>query len=161
MQPQPFRLLLLLANRAGTVVTREEIQQCLWTGSTFVDFEHGINFSINQIRAALADNAEKPRYIETLPRRGYRFIGSISPYSGVPRAPHPIPMPEVPTPLRPNLATAARTIDYQTQSAQGSVAHRRIEWVAAGLVLSSWDHFFGTEIASPSIRFFLISSFAN
>jgi TolB-like protein/DNA-binding winged helix-turn-helix (wHTH) protein/Flp pilus assembly protein TadD len=77
LQPQPFRLLLLLAERAGTVVTREEIQQCLWSESTFVDFEHGINFSINQIRGALADDAEKPRYIETLPRRGYRFIANV------------------------------------------------------------------------------------
>lgn len=77
LQPQPFRVLLLLAERAGTLVTREEIQQCLWSESTFVDFEHGINFSINQIRGALADNAEKPRYIETLPRRGYRFIAAV------------------------------------------------------------------------------------
>ncbi len=77
IQPQPFRVLLLLIERAGQVVTREEIQRCLWTESTFVDFEHGINFSINQIRSTLADNAEKPCYIETLPRRGYRFIGTV------------------------------------------------------------------------------------
>lgn len=77
LQPQPFQLLQLLVERAGTVVTREEIQQYLWSGSTFVDFEHGINFSINQIRGALADDAERPRYIETLPRRGYRFIGKV------------------------------------------------------------------------------------
>jgi Tol biopolymer transport system component/DNA-binding winged helix-turn-helix (wHTH) protein len=77
LQPQPFHLLLLLAERAGTLVTREEIQRCLWSESTFVDFEHGINFSINQIRGALADNSEKPRYIETLPRRGYRFIAAV------------------------------------------------------------------------------------
>ena len=77
LQPQPFRVLLLLVERAGQVVTREEIQRCLWTESTFVDFEHGINFSINQIRGALADSAENPRYVETLPRRGYRFIGTV------------------------------------------------------------------------------------
>ena len=77
LQPQPFRILLLLVERAGHLVTREEIQRCLWRDSTFVDFEHGINFSINQIRGALADNAEKPCYIETLPRRGYRFIGTV------------------------------------------------------------------------------------
>lgn len=77
LQPQPLRVLLLLAERAGTVVTREEIQRCLWSEATFVDFEHGINFSINQIRGALADNAERPRYIETLPRRGYRFIATV------------------------------------------------------------------------------------
>ena len=77
LQPQPFRLLQILAERAGTVVTREEIQQSLWSEATFVDFEHGINFSIKKIRGALADDAEKPRYIETLPRRGYRFIADV------------------------------------------------------------------------------------
>src|ERR1700746_3164142 len=77
LQPQPFRVLLLLTQRAGELVTREEIQRCLWNDSTFVDFEHGINFSINQIRGALADNADKPRYVETLARRGYRFIGAV------------------------------------------------------------------------------------
>ena len=61
LQPQPFRVLLLLVERAGQVVTREEIRRYLWTDSTFVDFEHGINFSINQIRGALADRAERPR----------------------------------------------------------------------------------------------------
>jgi TolB-like protein/DNA-binding winged helix-turn-helix (wHTH) protein/Tfp pilus assembly protein PilF len=77
LQPQPVRVLQLLVEHAGQLVTREEIQRCLWKDSTFVDFEHGINFSINQIRGALADNAEKPRYVETLPRRGYRFIGQL------------------------------------------------------------------------------------
>jgi DNA-binding winged helix-turn-helix (wHTH) protein/dipeptidyl aminopeptidase/acylaminoacyl peptidase len=77
LQPQPFRVLQLLVNRAGTVVTREDIKRDLWSDSTFVDFEHGINFAINQIRAALADNADSPRYIETLPRRGYRFIAQV------------------------------------------------------------------------------------
>jgi DNA-binding winged helix-turn-helix (wHTH) protein/tetratricopeptide (TPR) repeat protein len=77
LRPQPFRVLLLLIEQAGQVVTREEIQRCLWADSTFVDFEHGINFSINQIRGALADSAENPRYVETIPRRGYRFIGAV------------------------------------------------------------------------------------
>jgi DNA-binding winged helix-turn-helix (wHTH) protein/Tol biopolymer transport system component len=78
LQPQPFQVLLLLAGRAGTVVTREEIRRNLWSDSTFVDFEHGINFAINQIRSALADSTEGPRYIETLPRRGYRFIAPVA-----------------------------------------------------------------------------------
>ena len=77
LQPQPFRVLLLLAERSGSVVTRDEIQRCLWGDSTFVDFERGINFSINQIRGVLSDNAAKPRYIETLPRIGYRFIAAV------------------------------------------------------------------------------------
>jgi eukaryotic-like serine/threonine-protein kinase len=74
IHPQPFRVLLLLAEHPGQIVTREEIQRSLWGDNTFVDFERGINFCINQIRAALGDDAEKPRYVETLPRRGYRFI---------------------------------------------------------------------------------------
>jgi DNA-binding winged helix-turn-helix (wHTH) protein/Tol biopolymer transport system component len=78
LQPQPSKVLLLLTQRAGQVVTREEIQRCLWSDSTFVDFERGINFSINQIRGALADSADSPRYIETLPRRGYRFIAEVA-----------------------------------------------------------------------------------
>jgi TolB-like protein/DNA-binding winged helix-turn-helix (wHTH) protein/tetratricopeptide (TPR) repeat protein len=77
LQPQPFRVLLLLIERPGEVVTREEIHQDVWGDSTFVDFERGINFAINQIRGALCDDAEKPRYVETIPRRGYRFIGSL------------------------------------------------------------------------------------
>ena len=87
LQPQPFRVLLLLVERAGQVVTREEIQRYLWTDSTFVDFDHGINFSINQIRSALADSAEKPRYVETLPKRGYRFIAVVEQQSALKESP--------------------------------------------------------------------------
>lgn len=67
LQPQPAKLLVLLATRRGETVTREEIQKALWGDDTFVDFEHGINFSIKQIRDALGDSAEKPRYIEPCP----------------------------------------------------------------------------------------------
>lgn len=89
--PQPFRVLLLLAERPRQVVTRMEIQRCLWGDDTFVDYEHGINFCVNQIRAALCDDAEKPRYVETLPRRGYRFIASVS--TQIPAEPAPARAP--------------------------------------------------------------------
>jgi DNA-binding winged helix-turn-helix (wHTH) protein len=82
MHPQPLRVLLLLAEHAGQAVTREEIQHCLWGDNTFVDFERGINFCINQIRTALGDDAENPRYVETLPRRGYRFIATVAMEAG-------------------------------------------------------------------------------
>src|SRR6476646_8469014 len=78
IHPQPLQVLLLLAQHAGQTVTREEIQHSLWGDNTFVDFERGINFCVNQIRVALGDDAEKPRYVETLPRRGYRFIAPAS-----------------------------------------------------------------------------------
>src|ERR1700742_4558814 len=75
LQPQQFAVLSLLVEHAGQIVSREEIHQHIWGSDTFVDFDHGINFAVNQIRAALGDDADKPRYIETIPRRGYRFIG--------------------------------------------------------------------------------------
>jgi TolB-like protein/DNA-binding winged helix-turn-helix (wHTH) protein/Tfp pilus assembly protein PilF len=78
LAPQPLRVLLLLLDHPGQVVSRGEIQRHLWGESTFVDFERGINFSINQIRVALHDDAERPRYIETLPKLGYRFIGEVN-----------------------------------------------------------------------------------
>jgi Tol biopolymer transport system component/DNA-binding winged helix-turn-helix (wHTH) protein len=77
LQPQPAKLLALLATRKGDVVTREEILRALWGNDTFVDFEHGINFCIKQIRDALGDKAENPRYIETVPRVGYRFVARV------------------------------------------------------------------------------------
>ena len=75
LQPQPFKVLVLLASRPGVVVTREEIQAEVWPAGTFVDFEQSLNFCIRQIRSALGDNANAPRYVETLPRRGYRWVG--------------------------------------------------------------------------------------
>src|SRR6476661_4434780 len=83
LAPQPFKVLLLLLDRRGQVVSRGEIQRHLWGESTFVDFERGINFSINQIRAALCDDAEKPQYIETLPKLGYRFVAEVSHDPGI------------------------------------------------------------------------------
>jgi len=77
LEPQPARVLAVLVERAGDVVSREELQQRVWSGDTFVDFERGLNYCIAQIRAALGDSASDPRFVETLPRRGYRFIASI------------------------------------------------------------------------------------
>jgi TolB-like protein/DNA-binding winged helix-turn-helix (wHTH) protein/Flp pilus assembly protein TadD len=74
---QPFQVLSLLLEHPGDVVTREELRQKLWPGDTFVDFDTGLNSAVKKLRDALCDSAEKPRYIETLPRRGYRFIGQV------------------------------------------------------------------------------------
>ncbi len=74
IEGQPLQILALLLEKPGEVVTREELKQKLWSGDTFVDFEHGINTGIRRLREALDDSADTPRFIETLPRRGYRFI---------------------------------------------------------------------------------------
>jgi DNA-binding winged helix-turn-helix (wHTH) protein len=74
LQEQPFQVLALLLERAGDVVTREELRQKMWPGDTFVDFDHSLNTAVNKLRETLGDSASAPRYIETLARRGYRFI---------------------------------------------------------------------------------------
>jgi TolB-like protein/DNA-binding winged helix-turn-helix (wHTH) protein/Tfp pilus assembly protein PilF len=77
LQEQPFQVLALLLERPGELVTREELRQALWPSDTFVDFEHGLNKAISKLRDALGDDSGTPRYIETLPRRGYRFIAPV------------------------------------------------------------------------------------
>src|SRR5205807_7637266 len=77
LQEQPLQILQILAARPGEIVNREELRQKIWPSDTFVDFDHGINNAIKRLREALGDTAETPRYVETLPRRGYRFIGKI------------------------------------------------------------------------------------
>ena len=78
IHPQPFQVLQLLTGRPRQIVTRDEIRATLWGNNIFVDFERGINSCVNQIRATLGDDPEKPRYVETLPRRGYRFIAAVT-----------------------------------------------------------------------------------
>ncbi len=77
LQEQPFQVLVMLLRRPGEVVTREELQKAVWPADTFVDFDHGLNKTINKLREALDDTADNPRFVETLPRRGYRFIAPV------------------------------------------------------------------------------------
>src|SRR5215467_8007660 len=79
LQEQPFQLLAALLAHPGEVVTREQLQRRLWGTDTFVDFDHGLNKAINKIREALSDSAENPRFIETVARRGYRFLAQVTP----------------------------------------------------------------------------------
>src|SRR4029078_1024782 len=74
---QPFAILIILLKAPGEVVTREQLREQIWGEGTFVDFEHGLNAAMNKLRRALGDSAETPRYIETLPGRGYRFVGTL------------------------------------------------------------------------------------
>ncbi len=82
LQEQPFRVLTILIHRPGELVTREEFRSQIWPADTFVDFDNSLNTSINKLREALGDSAESPRFIETLPRRGYRFIAQVSSLDG-------------------------------------------------------------------------------
>ena len=96
IQDQPFQVLAMLVEHAGEVVTREELQKKLWPADTFVDFDHGLNKAISKIREALSDSAESPRFVETVARRGYRFLAEVKPVESTPvrpteLAPHPHP----------------------------------------------------------------------
>src|SRR6267142_4487403 len=93
---QPFRILTLLLRQPGSVVTREDLRREIWRDDTFVDFEHGLNAAVKRLRAMLGDSATAPRFIETLPRRGYRFIGDLA------------PVPETSDPAGPSPTSASR-----------------------------------------------------
>jgi DNA-binding winged helix-turn-helix (wHTH) protein len=82
LQPQPFKLLCLLAAQAGKVVSRDEIRSALWSGDTFVDFDQGVNFAVRQVRDALGEDADNPVYIQTVPKRGYKFVAPVTEVTG-------------------------------------------------------------------------------
>ncbi|PYT64736.1 MAG: hypothetical protein DMG39_31270 [Acidobacteria bacterium] len=97
LQEQPFQLLAMLVEHPGEVVTREELQKKLWPAETFVDFDHGLNKAISKIREALGDSAESPRFVETVARRGYRFLAEVKVADSAPvrsqdlaTEPHPV-----------------------------------------------------------------------
>lgn len=114
LAPQPTRVLMALIDRAGQVVTREELKESIWGDHTFVDFEQGLNYCIKQIRAALGDNAENPRFIETLPRRGYRLIAPVARPLRVATAPQPALAESPPVAVQP--PTARRPVLFLTLS---------------------------------------------
>ena len=78
LQEQPFQVLAVLLENAGHVVTRDDLRQKIWPADTFVDFDHSLNTAINKIRDVLGDSASSPRFVETLARRGYRFIAPVN-----------------------------------------------------------------------------------
>jgi DNA-binding winged helix-turn-helix (wHTH) protein len=138
IQHQPFKVLALLAARAGELVTRDELREQIWGGDTYVDFDQGLNFCIKQIRSALGDQADTPRYVETLPRRGYRFI---APIESQPR-PHPIDSVRLiatepdaaPAPL-PFRTTAEPRRRAEAEHPSGG--RRRAAWIAAGIAAAA------------------------
>lgn len=91
LNAQPFQVLILLLNRSGEVLTREQIYRHLWPDGTFVDSEHGVNSAVNRLRDALGDTASNPRFIETLSRRGYRFVAPVERIDASPMAQVPSP----------------------------------------------------------------------
>jgi Tol biopolymer transport system component/DNA-binding winged helix-turn-helix (wHTH) protein len=139
VQDQPLRLLTALLERPGEVIAREELHRKLWPDDTFVDFEHGLNAAATRLRQALGDSAQTPRFIESVPRRGYRFIGHVEEENGgSDQSRDPVPSPEgcVTPPDAPNgkngITTAAETSRTRTTS-------RRVilPWIVSALLFVS------------------------
>jgi DNA-binding winged helix-turn-helix (wHTH) protein/tetratricopeptide (TPR) repeat protein len=150
LQDQPFRVLALLLERPGEMVTREELRQKLWPADTYVDFDSGLNTAIKKLRDVLADSAEEPRYIETLPRRGYRFIAHVE--NGDLAAP-------VPTEKRP--ATGPPVGPESKLSSK--LHHIKAAVVATSLIVASlgtWRVFFARPALTGS-DVILLASFVN
>ena len=105
LNAQPFQVLLMLVERPGQLLTREEISSELWPDGTFVDYEHGVNSAVNRIREALGDTAGSPRFVETLARRGYRFVAPVERIATSEALP-PLTLASMPTPPVPSQPTA-------------------------------------------------------
>ena len=121
LQGQPLQILLTLLRRSGQVVSREDFHRELWPDSTFVDFEHGLNAAVNRLRQTLGDSADQPRYIETLPGRGYRFLAPTRQIGPQPVRVMAMPMEDTSTP-------PAKVVIPSTKQF-------RIGWLAAGLLI--------------------------
>jgi DNA-binding winged helix-turn-helix (wHTH) protein len=123
LEGQPLQILMALIRQPGQVVTRDEFQQQLWKGGTFVDFEHGLNAAMNRLRQALGDSADQPRYIETLAGRGYRFVAAVQ--TSV---------------QKPILVMASAPVAAEVESAAAApvIVHTKARawllWVAAGII---------------------------
>ena len=139
LQEQPFQVLAVLLEHAGKVVTREELQKKLWPADTFVDFDHGLNKAINKIRDALGDSSESPRFVETIARRGYRFLAEVKQVESV--AAHIAkPVEEEPRPAEDRLVTTVSAAPVEQTPVGPSIAR----WIAGGslvlllLIAGAW-----------------------
>src|SRR5215813_4351395 len=130
---QPFEVLAILLSKPGELVTRYTLRERLWPGDTFVDFNHGLNAAVNKLRDALSDSAEEPRYIETLPRRGYRFIAKVE---------------QVATENKDAAESAAPQADAKSVGEKDSI-ERHVELFPAAQTFQDKDE----EIAQPKVLF--------
>ncbi len=129
---QPFEVLALLLERPGEVVTHQELRGKLWQADTFVDFEHGLHAAVNKLREALGDSADNPRFIETLPRRGYRFVAAVQLVANAPKAPAVAPVEKQGAPEQ---MAARQVVRWPLFAALGLAA---LATTVVGLNLGAW-----------------------
>ena len=124
LQEQPFQVLVLLLERPGQVVTREEIRQKLWAADTFVEFDDGLNTAIKKLRTALGDSADNPRFVETIPRRGYRFLAPVT---------FPVQVESAPDPAFPPKDVVIAAREHSRVVIESTDSRHKLQW--AGIVL--------------------------
>ena len=132
---QPFQVLKALLDRPGDLVTREELRQRLWPAETFVDFEHGLNAAVRRLRDALGDSADVPRFVETLPRRGYRFIAPVTRPSAGDEPAEPARLSR--TNAKESERRARRAAPWRLMRTWGPVLVAAIALVSAGILWKS------------------------
>jgi DNA-binding winged helix-turn-helix (wHTH) protein len=158
LQDQPFQVLALLLENPGQVLPREELRQKLWSAGTFVDFDNGLNTAINKIREALGDSAEKPRFVETLPRRGYRFIAPVTGFDGrarteqqVPEITSPPKRPAIPRP-RGILAVLLSIVAIIAWTSFSRFRRPRSPIEAGTIVVADFDNRTGDPVFDGTLR---------
>jgi DNA-binding winged helix-turn-helix (wHTH) protein/TolB-like protein len=156
IEPQPARALARLLDRAGEVITRDDLKDAVWSKETHVDFERGLAYLISQIRNALGDTADNPRFVQTLPRKGYKFIAPVQLLS--------------PAPNRPGSNSAdaeARTANASSTPLVTAVMRARWPWIAVvGIVLVAmsfvlWGRARATPASGPEVAVVAVSIFDN
>jgi TolB-like protein/DNA-binding winged helix-turn-helix (wHTH) protein/Tfp pilus assembly protein PilF len=160
LQEQPFQLLRVLLERRGEIVTREELKQTLWPADTFVDFDDGLNTAVKKIRDVLGDSADRPRYIETIPRRGYRFVGPVERQSP-PEAAEQVAVPNAPlavTSPPPEAAVWRRAV---RRGGFAAVAVLALIVVLLGADVGGWRARLFGHIAPPRIESLAVLPLAN
>ena len=162
MGEQPFQILALLLDRPGEMVTREELRAKLWADDTFVDFDHGLNSAVQRLRNCLSDTAEKPLWIETIPRRGYRFIAPVESESSAAAAPNG----------NPSRSSSSETHLAGTRAGSPVRVRGAKDWAAAsvvaialfvgvGLSLNGVRERLGLRVSSPSIQSLAVLPLVN
>jgi cholera toxin transcriptional activator len=135
LQMQPFQVLVALLERPKEVVTREELRQRLWPEDTFVDFDHGLNTAMVKLRDVLGDSASKPKFIETIAKRGYRFLGNAEVISDQPVAKVSVPAEAVPKPAsNPNIQTVMPTSEVDSALPRASRNTARLLFTLAQIM---------------------------
>jgi Tol biopolymer transport system component/DNA-binding winged helix-turn-helix (wHTH) protein len=140
LQEQPFQVLAMLLERPGQVVTRDELQQRLWSADTFVDFDHGLNKAINKIREALGDSADNPRFVETLARRGYRFIAPVEQAGGERLSKSSLAVEKIPDASVPSAPTELQEVE-RGQTRRWTAGWTWMAVLTALTLAGVWFHF--------------------